>query len=102
MGRMFAAFYDRAMAGSERAGLGAWRRALLSHVHGVTVELGSGTGVNLAHYGDRPERLVLTETAPPPDQKGRGGGSVCSGRPSGLTKGSRARLVASFKLPGHL
>ena len=38
-----------------------WRRDLLAPLTGDVLELGSGTGLNLAHYPPTVERLVLTE-----------------------------------------
>jgi len=59
--RLFAAFYDRAMAKVERLCLGAWRRELLSDLHGDVLEIGSGTGLNLSCYPKEVTRLVLSE-----------------------------------------
>jgi len=39
----------------------AHREALLRHARGRTVELGSGTGLNLRHYPDDLDELILTE-----------------------------------------
>jgi ubiquinone/menaquinone biosynthesis C-methylase UbiE len=39
----------------------ARRRELLGHARGRTVELGSGTGLNLSHYPDDLDELILTE-----------------------------------------
>ncbi len=64
-GRLFAAAYDRMMAGTEEGGLAEMRSALLSRAHGEVVEIGAGTGVNLEHYGTGPQRLVLTEPEEP-------------------------------------
>jgi len=64
-GRLFAAGYDRLMAGTEEAGLAEMRSALLSRAHGEVIEVGAGTGVNLEHYGTGPQRLVLTEPEEP-------------------------------------
>jgi ubiquinone/menaquinone biosynthesis C-methylase UbiE len=64
-GRMFAAAYDRMMAGTEKAGLAEMRENLLSGVRGEVLEIGAGTGVNLKHYGSGAERLVLTEPEEP-------------------------------------
>lgn len=63
--RIFAAGYDRAMAGTERAGLGDHRRALLGSAQGTVLEVGGGTGINLAHYGPGVRELVLTEPIEP-------------------------------------
>jgi ubiquinone/menaquinone biosynthesis C-methylase UbiE len=64
-GRLFARFYDRAMAASEAAGLGERRAALLAGAEGRVLELGAGTGTNLGHYPARVEELVLTEPEEP-------------------------------------
>jgi ubiquinone/menaquinone biosynthesis C-methylase UbiE len=58
---IFAALYDRMLAGVERAGLDAMRSGLLADARGETLEIGAGTGHNLAHYTRSLERLVLTE-----------------------------------------
>ena len=49
-GRLFAAVYDRGLAESEEAGMRERRRDLIAGADGRTVELGAGTGLNLAHY----------------------------------------------------
>jgi len=64
-GRLFARFYDRAMADTEAAGLSERRHELLAEARGRTVELGAGTGVNLAHYPEAVAELILTEPFPP-------------------------------------
>jgi ubiquinone/menaquinone biosynthesis C-methylase UbiE len=64
-GRIFAAMYDRLMAGAEEAGLGERRHELLSSATGRVLEIGAGTGVNLAHYPDAVSELVLTEPEEP-------------------------------------
>src|SRR5438270_9819744 len=64
-GRIFAAVYDRAMAGTEKAGLGDRRHELLASANGRVIEIGAGTGVNLAHYPDAVTELVLTEPEEP-------------------------------------
>jgi ubiquinone/menaquinone biosynthesis C-methylase UbiE len=63
--RVFAAGYDRFMAGVERADLGARRAKLLRGARGRVLELGAGTGVNLDHYGPDVTELVLLEPAEP-------------------------------------
>lgn len=57
----FAAIYDRMLAGTERAGLGAHRAALVKTAAGRVVEIGAGTGANLPFYGDAVSDLVLCE-----------------------------------------
>lgn len=62
--RIFAALYDRMLSGTERAGLEDMRAELLAEARGRTLELGAGTGLNLAHYTDAVTELVLTEPDP--------------------------------------
>ncbi|HEU4979124.1 MAG TPA: class I SAM-dependent methyltransferase, partial [Solirubrobacteraceae bacterium] len=64
-GRVFAAGYDRFMAGTEKAGLADRRRALLSELHGRVLEVGGGTGANLGHYPATVRELVVTEPEEP-------------------------------------
>jgi SAM-dependent methyltransferase len=59
--RAFAVLYDPFLWMGERAGVGALRRDLLGRARGRTVELGGGTGLNLRHYPDGLDELVLTE-----------------------------------------
>jgi ubiquinone/menaquinone biosynthesis C-methylase UbiE len=58
---VLAALYDRMMAATERAGLAERRAALVRQARGATLELGAGTGLNLAHYPPAVTELVLTE-----------------------------------------
>jgi ubiquinone/menaquinone biosynthesis C-methylase UbiE len=60
-GWLIAALYDRMGAASERAGLAARRRDLLASAHGRVLEVGAGTGLNLEHYPEGVEELVLVE-----------------------------------------
>jgi ubiquinone/menaquinone biosynthesis C-methylase UbiE len=59
--RLFAAIYDRMLAGTEKGGLREMRAELLSDAKGRTLELGAGTGLNVAHYTEGVSELVLTE-----------------------------------------
>jgi SAM-dependent methyltransferase len=61
--RIFAAAYDPFLAGAERAGIASARRALLSDAQGHVLEIGSGTGLNVAHY---PPGSDVTYTEPDP------------------------------------
>jgi len=61
MRRLFAALYDRVGKGSEDAGMREERRQLLASAQGATIEIGAGTGLNLQHYPEAVERLVLAE-----------------------------------------
>lgn len=53
--------YDPFMAGLERTYGARWRRELLEGLEGRVLEIGAGTGANLAHYPDGVESLVLDE-----------------------------------------
>ena len=64
-GRLFARVYDRALAGSEHAGMRDRRAALLAHAGGRVLEIGAGTGLNLPHYPAGLRELVLTEPEEP-------------------------------------
>lgn len=61
---IFARFYDRLMAGTERAGLARMRSDLLASASGRVLELGAGTGHNLSYYTDAVTELVMTEPDP--------------------------------------
>jgi SAM-dependent methyltransferase len=63
--RTFARIYDPVLWLGEKAGLGALRRDLLRRARGRTVELGSGTGLNLSHYPGGLDELILTEPEAP-------------------------------------
>jgi ubiquinone/menaquinone biosynthesis C-methylase UbiE len=60
-GRLMAAVYDRLAAASEREGMADRRRNLLTAAHGRVLEVGAGTGLNLEHYPDTIDELVLIE-----------------------------------------
>ena len=65
-GRVFAAMYDRMMAGTEEAGLGERRHNLLAAARGSVIEVGAGTGANLKHYPPTGiDELVLVEPEEP-------------------------------------
>src|SRR5690242_11863040 len=61
---LFAAMYDRMSRKSEEAGVRALRQALLSDAVGNVLEIGAGTGINLAHYDGNVASLVITEPEP--------------------------------------
>jgi ubiquinone/menaquinone biosynthesis C-methylase UbiE len=61
---LFARFYDRLSARSERGGLGEMRRRLLTSASGRVLELGAGTGHNLEYYTEAVTELVLAEPDP--------------------------------------
>jgi ubiquinone/menaquinone biosynthesis C-methylase UbiE len=60
---LFAATYDRMSRKGEEAGLRDMRHGLLASADGNVLEIGGGTGANLAHY-DGIESLVVTEPEP--------------------------------------
>jgi SAM-dependent methyltransferase len=62
--RVFAAMYDPFLWIGERAGMRRHRRDLLTEARGRTLEIGSGTGLNLLHYPDDLDSLVLAEPDP--------------------------------------
>ena len=59
--RAFAALYDPFLWIGEHAGLRKHRQELLERAAGCTIEIGAGTGLNLAHYPDDLDGLVLVE-----------------------------------------
>jgi ubiquinone/menaquinone biosynthesis C-methylase UbiE len=60
-GRAFAWGYDSFQRRSCAAGMEDKRREVLSRARGRTLEVGSGTGINLHHYGAEVSELVLSE-----------------------------------------
>jgi ubiquinone/menaquinone biosynthesis C-methylase UbiE len=56
-----AKFYDAAMKNTEKLCLNQWRSELLGIVQGDILEIGSGTGVNLKHYPETINQLILSE-----------------------------------------
>src|SRR6201986_4122481 len=63
--KFFALTYDRQMASTERAGLGALRERLLAEASGDVLEIGGGTGANLPCYGPAVTSLTINEPQPP-------------------------------------
>jgi ubiquinone/menaquinone biosynthesis C-methylase UbiE len=64
-GKIFAAGYDRIMAGTEKATLGPRRGTLIPQASGRVLEIGGGTGANLPYYGPAVESLTITEPERP-------------------------------------
>ena len=56
--------YDRQIARAEKSGLRVMRQRLLSGAHGDVLEIGAGTGLNLAWYGPDVRSLTVTEPEP--------------------------------------
>ena len=63
--RTFAAIYDPVLWAGEVGGMRSHRRDLLAMARGRTLELGSGTGLNLPCYPDDLDELILAEPAAP-------------------------------------
>ena len=64
MGWLMSRLYDRMLQGAEDAGLSDWRRELLASARGEVLEIGAGTGGNLALYPPAVSRLLLGEPDP--------------------------------------
>jgi SAM-dependent methyltransferase len=80
----FAGVYDPFLWAGERAGVRSLRRELLDKARGRTVEIGAGTGLNLPHYPEDLDQLLLVEPDP----------TMCSRLEKRLSRhGRRARLV---------
>jgi ubiquinone/menaquinone biosynthesis C-methylase UbiE len=77
---IFAAIYDRMLAGTEKAGLAEMRADLLAQATGRTLELGAGTGANAAHYPPAVSEAVFTE--PDPHMVRRLRNKIAAGRPA--------------------
>src|ERR671921_1470393 len=60
---IFAALYDPVGASAERRWMGGRRRRLLTGARGAVLEIGGGTGANLAHYRDV-DRVTIADPDP--------------------------------------
>jgi SAM-dependent methyltransferase len=60
---IFAALYDPVGASAERRWMGWRRRRLLAGARGAVLEIGGGTGANLAHYRNV-DRVTIAEPDP--------------------------------------
>src|SRR5215207_7092284 len=59
--RFVAAIYDPFLALGERRGMRERRLCLLREARGTVLEIGAGTGLNLAHYPRGLDELILSE-----------------------------------------
>jgi ubiquinone/menaquinone biosynthesis C-methylase UbiE len=59
-----AVLYDPFLWLGEIAGMRRRRRTLVAEARGLVVEIGAGTGLNVAHYSDAVDELILTEPEP--------------------------------------
>ena len=62
--RILALVYDPFLWLGELAGMRRRRSTLLGDAHGRVVEIGAGTGLNIAHYPEEVAELVLIEPEP--------------------------------------
>lgn len=62
--RVMALVYDPFLWLGELAGMRSRRGMLVGGAYGRVVEIGAGTGLNIAHYPDRVTELVLAEPVP--------------------------------------
>lgn len=62
--RTMAVLYDPFLWLGEVAGMRRLRRTLVARARGRVVEIGAGTGLNVAHYPAAVDELVLTEPEP--------------------------------------
>jgi ubiquinone/menaquinone biosynthesis C-methylase UbiE len=62
--RIMAVLYDPFLSLGEIAGMRRRRRTLVAEACGRVVEIGAGTGLNVAHYPDAVDDLILTEPEP--------------------------------------
>ena len=88
----YAAMYDLFNASAERAGLREQRHDLLAQATGATIEIGAGTGLNLAHYPPAVTRLALIEPDPYMRERLRG-------RASRLGRDAEILDAAADRLP---
>jgi ubiquinone/menaquinone biosynthesis C-methylase UbiE len=63
--RIVAAIYDPFLALGERRGMRERRQSLLRGATGTVLEIGAGTGLNVAHYPAGLDELVLIEPVEP-------------------------------------
>lgn len=62
--QIMAVLYDPFVLLGEIAGMRRRRRTLAAEAHGRVVEIGAGTGLNVAHYSDAVDELILAEPEP--------------------------------------
>lgn len=61
---VFAGAYDRFLRASEEAGLSKSREEIVSQAKGRTLEIATGTALNLPYYGNEVTELILTDQYP--------------------------------------
>lgn len=61
---LFARWYPLVCGLAERAGQRETRAQLIADARGRTLEIGAGSGLNIAHYPDQVTELVISEPSP--------------------------------------
>lgn len=89
--RLFAALYDRSLAATEEADLSRRRQTLVGSARGDVLEIGAGTGLNLAHYPEQLTSLTLSEPSPAMSAKLRERARIL-GRPVEIIEGGAEAL----------
>jgi SAM-dependent methyltransferase len=90
--RVFPHLYEPTLWLGERAGVRALRKRLVRRAFGDTLEIGAGTGLNLPHYPDDVDELILAEPDP-------GMFSRLERKTSRSKRVSRAVLAPAERLP---
>jgi ubiquinone/menaquinone biosynthesis C-methylase UbiE len=62
--RLFARWYPLVCGLADRAGQRETRARLIADARGRTLEIGAGSGLNLAHYPDQVSELIISEPSP--------------------------------------
>lgn len=88
---MFASLYDRVLARAEREGLADRRALLLAEAAGHTLEIGAGTGLNVARYPAAVTDLVLAEPDRAMTHRLAARVAACA-RPARVVRADAARL----------
>lgn len=92
--RIESIIYDPFLWLGERRGMHGRRAELLHTATGRTLEIGAGTGLNLAHYPTEVDELLLTEPSGPMVSALRRR-ALRSGRPAEVLEAAAARLPVS-------
>ncbi|QXC59509.1 class I SAM-dependent methyltransferase [Aquihabitans sp. G128] len=105
MAWLLAPLYDRIVAPAEEACFQGWRHELLAGLTGDVLEIGAGTGANVAHYPAAVRRVVFTEPDPGMRRQleerlaaARGGGTFAPGAAEVRTDRAAALSVPSGSL----
>ncbi len=89
-GSLFTRIYDPFLAWGERAGMRDLRRSVLSGASGDVLEIGAGTGLNLAAYPPAVASLTLAEPEPSMVARLRSAAATHHHRPAVVAAGAEA------------